>query len=929
MHLLTFTLLLVLVSCNQEPAVTLDVKYKEAIPLKVTVTGLEGAAEVTLQNSKGETESAQVGTSQLTIKDTDANAVAIQSEAPGFDCLLDSSAEVGSFIEVTISCAKVGPKVQLIESVGLFVSGNIAVIARIDLPSSAFDAADINCNNCTIANFTNSGDDQEFTFDVVPTSEGGVNVQVFENTFIDDTYSVLNVNASNEIAVTYDGTPPSATLVSGVDGGTFASPTFNVAIGLNENVEGFAIDDFECTNCTVTELTGFGTNWTAKIDPTNTGAVSVYLKAGGIRDIAGNTNAQSNTISTTYTAVIPTCVLATAAGAGVNLPFAVTATFSENMNGFDATDITCNNCTVSAFTGSGSSYGFTVNPNTQGAVTVVVGDSKAVGAVSLAGNSPSNILSTIYDIIDPIATITTTASDPTSLNPIPITITFSEDVFNFIAGDLTVSNASVTNFSQVDGQTFTADLVPPASAVISVNLIAGKVDDIAGNKNPTATPLTINYSNPADDCTGTFHDGYCWFFQSNTNCDTVCATQGGVHNATRYYAGSHGTRQQCDDVLNAIGNPAINFTPLADMYDFANSTGCFLDSTDFSFVAKRPTATNVTVKYPICACKTGSVDLQVPEEITNLTAVASSTNTIELSWESGGGHSYDYLIAYSTGASAPPDCSSPQVLNSAVERVTESGVKHVLVGLTAATTYKIRVCASNGESGFSAGAVVTSTTATVDAVAQATRPLYDKSTDYSASSSTAHSFLHTMTVNNNRLLIVTIRGNDISADNLAPTSVTYDSVAMTKLVDIDNTNNKAEVEVYYLVNPSTGGNLVEISYGAATTAEIVATSFYNVNQTTPIGTVYSRSTVNTLDSHRLIVSQAADQSDRIMGIVASASSGQSHSTFSPNGVLTANNSTDFGEEFRIVYFGGEAMYHFTSEVWTEDYAIIMLPIKAL
>ena len=50
----------------------------------------------------------------------------------------------------------------------------------------------------------------------------------------------------------------------------------------------------------------------------------------------------------------------------------VTATFSENVTGFSSSGINVTNGTVSGFTGSGTTYNFTVTPSADGAVTVDV-----------------------------------------------------------------------------------------------------------------------------------------------------------------------------------------------------------------------------------------------------------------------------------------------------------------------------------------------------------------------------------------------------------------------------------------------------------------------------------------------------------------------------------------------------------------------------
>jgi hypothetical protein len=64
--------------------------------------------------------------------------------------------------------------------------------------------------------------------------------------------------------------------------------------------------------------------------------------------------------------VVPTVALTSASPTTTNAPFLVTATFSESVTGFIASDVNLTNSTISGFTGSGTTYNFTVTPNADG-----------------------------------------------------------------------------------------------------------------------------------------------------------------------------------------------------------------------------------------------------------------------------------------------------------------------------------------------------------------------------------------------------------------------------------------------------------------------------------------------------------------------------------------------------------------------------------
>src|SRR5205823_5342897 len=158
----------------------------------------------------------------------------------------------------------------------------------------------------------------------------------------------------------------------------------------------------------------------------------------------------------TVDAVAPGVTLATTAGDPTNLaalPF--TATFTEDVTGFTASDVVVVNATVAGFKAvDAHTYTFDVVPTADGRVTVYV---PAGGATDAAGNTSaaSNTLSRTYN--GPVATpaVTTSANNPTNLAVIPFTVTFSQDVTGFDATDLQVANGTASNFAAVDAHTFT------------------------------------------------------------------------------------------------------------------------------------------------------------------------------------------------------------------------------------------------------------------------------------------------------------------------------------------------------------------------------------------------------------------------------------------------------------------------------------------
>jgi len=86
----------------------------------------------------------------------------------------------------------------------------------------------------------------------------------------------------------------------------------------------------------------------------------------------------------------PTVALTSAASSTVNASFTVTATFSEATTNFVLGDITVTNGTASNFSGSGTTYTFTVNPTLNGSVSVDIGAGVATDAAG-NGNIATNL----------------------------------------------------------------------------------------------------------------------------------------------------------------------------------------------------------------------------------------------------------------------------------------------------------------------------------------------------------------------------------------------------------------------------------------------------------------------------------------------------------------------------------------------------------
>ncbi|QHJ07978.1 cadherin domain-containing protein [Hymenobacter busanensis] len=133
------------------------------------------------------------------------------------------------------------------------------------------------------------------------------------------------------------------------------------------------------------------------------------------------------------------------------------------------------------------------------ALTVQVSDGALTSSATVTVN--------LNDVDDtrPSVSISSSAGasgSTTTTSPIPFTVTFSENVSGFVAGDVTVTNGSITG-GVVNGTspgttyTFTVTPATPGTAT-TVNVPANVVQDAASNFNTAApAPYSLTYSPPS------------------------------------------------------------------------------------------------------------------------------------------------------------------------------------------------------------------------------------------------------------------------------------------------------------------------------------------------------------------------------------------------------------------------------------------------
>ncbi len=168
-------------------------------------------------------------------------------------------------------------------------------------------------------------------------------------------------------------------------------------------------------------------------------------------------------------------------------PFLVNFAFSEDVSGFDVSDISLTNASLSGFSGSGASYSATVTPSADGLVSLNV----AAGAYEdLAGND--NTAASSFSVQADISAPTVVVSGPTGpVNaPFVVDFDFSENVGDFTLGDITIVNGAASGFTGADAS-YSATITPNADGLVEISLAAGVASDAASNGNQASNTFSL------------------------------------------------------------------------------------------------------------------------------------------------------------------------------------------------------------------------------------------------------------------------------------------------------------------------------------------------------------------------------------------------------------------------------------------------------
>ena len=236
------------------------------------------------------------------------------------------------------------------------------------------------------------------------------------------------------------------------------------------------------------------------------GDVTVQVNATTVQDFALNDNATPSGSHTIHVdTIVPTVAISDVPDIEKNVPFDLTVTFSEPVNGFAVpADLAVTGPATAALAlgdDGASVYTVTITPNatSEDDVTVTV---KATTVQDFAlndeyrfgGPTPADVVH-VDTIVPTVSVSGFPPATPEQNGPFTLTVTFSEEVNGFaVPADLTVTGpataalASGTEGASVYTVTITPDANDEGDVTVTVN--ATTVQDFALNDNTASTETT-------------------------------------------------------------------------------------------------------------------------------------------------------------------------------------------------------------------------------------------------------------------------------------------------------------------------------------------------------------------------------------------------------------------------------------------------------
>ena len=374
---------------------------------------------------------------------------------------------------------------------------------------AGFTNADLTIDNGTLSAVSSGDGGITWTATFTPASDitDTANLITLDNTGVQNASGNAGsgTTVSNNYAI--DTQRPTATIVV-ADTALGVGETTTVTITFSEPVTGFSLADLTAATGALSGLaTSDNITYTATFTPSagiTDSSNLITLDNTGVVDVAGNAGSgttDSNNYQVDSQRPTATIVVAdTMLSAGETS--LVTFTFSEAVTGFDNTDVSVANGTLSPVTTSDGGITWTATFTPDSGVTdtsniIVLNNAGISDAAGNAGTGTTNSNNYQVDTNVPTATIVVADTALSVGETSVVTVTFNSAVNGFDNADLTVENGTLSGLASTDGGvTWTATLTPSANISDTSNVITLDNTGVrnAANNAGVGTTVSNNYA---------------------------------------------------------------------------------------------------------------------------------------------------------------------------------------------------------------------------------------------------------------------------------------------------------------------------------------------------------------------------------------------------------------------------------------------------
>jgi hypothetical protein len=336
---------------------------------------------------------------------------------------------------------------------------------------------------------------------------------VFIGTIQPPSTSSYTTFTSATFNVTAPALAASISSTAGTSGSTTATSPIPFTVTFSASVTGFTASGVTVANGTLSGFSGVGTTYTFNVTPSANGTVSVNVPANSAIDANNTGNTAASQFSLNYQQSVTAAPVVTAPANG-SLTNTTTPTYGGTAVATSTVTVFVDGTAIGTATTSASGSWSLLQPTAlvQGSHTVYATAQLSGSAVSANSNTNTFIL----DSVRPTVAISSSAGasgSTTGTSPLPFTVTFSEAVTGFVAGDVSVTNGTISSVSG-SGTTYTFSVTPTTiGTATTVNIGANVAQDNATNGNTAATQFSLTYQPTLTSWTGLVSTD--WFTAGN------------------------------------------------------------------------------------------------------------------------------------------------------------------------------------------------------------------------------------------------------------------------------------------------------------------------------------------------------------------------------------------------------------------------------